>query len=194
MRMEEFDYKHLIGKSTLFYGETDTKKTYYTARFIDYLIDFQRNDPEEISILDFAPKLMLINGLKIGGKLNDYSDKTLECRTIQLEGEIIPARLKARNKKELFENICHNYKITSKALKKFSEKPTEFLLINDVSIYLHLGDKAYLLNTIKKANTFCGNSYYGSKIKIGVGALLSKKEKKRVEFLIKNLDNSILTH
>ena len=61
MRMEEFDYKHFIGKSTLFYGETDTKKTYYTARFIDYLIDFQRNDPEEISILDFAPKLMLIN-------------------------------------------------------------------------------------------------------------------------------------
>ncbi len=193
MRMDDFEYKDFIGNYTLFYGETNTKKTYYTAKFIDYLIDYQDINPKEISILDFAPELMLINGLKIGGKINDFSNKSFECREIRLRGEIIPARLKARNNKELFENICHNYKITSKALEIFNQKTTDFLIINDISIYLHLGDKSYLLNIIKKASTFCGNSYCGTTIKTGYGKLLSLKEKKRVEFLVKNLNNSILT-
>ena len=193
MRMEDFEYKHFIGKRTLFYGETDTKKTYYTAEFMDYLIDYQEIDPKEISILDFAPELMKINGLKVGGKLKDFSNKTSECRVISLDGNIIAARLKAQNKRELFENICHNYKITSKAIQKFDQSATDFLIINDLSIYLHLGNKSYLLNTIKKANTFFGNSYYGTKIKTGFGKLLSLKEKKRVDFLIKNLDYSIIT-
>jgi hypothetical protein len=194
MRIEDFEYENFIGKSTLFYGETDTRKTYYTAKFIDYLIEYQKYDPKEISILDFAPELMLINGLKIGGKINDFSNKSVNCSTIRLEGEIIPARLKAQNKRELFENICHNYKITLQALEEFNQSTTSFLIINDVSIYLHLGDKSFLLNTIKKASTFCGNSYYGDTIKSGYGKLLSLKEKKRVEFLIKNLDNPILTN
>lgn len=191
--MEDFEYKDFLGNYTLFYGETNTKKTYYTAKFIDYLIDYQNINPKEISILDFAPKLILINGLKIGGKINDFSHKSFKCRLIRLEGEIIPARIKARNKKELFESICRNYKITSKALEKFNQKSTDFLIINDVSIYLHLGDKSYLLNTIKNVDTFCGNSYYGNTIKTGYGKLLSLKEKKRIEFLVKNLNNSILT-
>jgi hypothetical protein len=189
-----FSFINWFGNHTLLYGETDTKKTYYTAQFIEYLIEVQKIDPKEITILDFAPKLMLIKGLKIGGKISDFSDKSVKCREIRLEGEIIPARLEAINKRELFENICHNYKITSKALEKFNQKSTDFLIINDVSIYLHLGDKSYLLDTIKEVNTFCGNSYYGNTIKTGCGKLLSLKEKKRVEFLIKNLDNSILTH
>ena len=193
MRIGDFEYKYFIGKHTLLYGETDTRKTYYTAKFIDYLIDNHRIDPKEITILDFAPELMKINGLKVGGKLKDFSNKTSECRIISLDGNIIAARLKAQNKRELFENICHNYKITLKAIQKFDQSATDLLIINDLSIYLHLGEKLYLLNVIKKANTFFGNSYYGTKIKTGFGKLLSLKEKKRVDFLIKNLDNSIIT-
>lgn len=194
MKIKDFEYKYFLGKHTLLYGETDTKKTFYTAKFIDFLIESQKIDPKEISILDFAPKLMKINGLKIGGKINEFSAHSSICNVIPLEREIIPARLKARNKKELYENLCHNYKITSNSLKIFNEKPTKLLIMNDVSIYLHLGDKSYLLNTINKTNTFLGNSYYGSTIKSGFGCLLSLKEQKRVEFLIKNLDNSIFTN
>jgi len=193
MRLEDFEYKYFIGKRTLLYGETDTKKTYFTAKFIDYLIDYQQIVPKEISILDFAPELIMFNGLKIGGRINEFSDHYSMCNVIPLEKEIIPPRLKARDKRELYQNICHNYKITSKALKIFNEKPTKLLIMNDISIYLHLGDKNYILNTIKKVNTFLGNSYYGSTIKTGFGCLLSLKEKKRVDFLIKNFDSSILT-
>ncbi|TFG23277.1 MAG: hypothetical protein EU533_03350 [Promethearchaeota archaeon] len=189
----KFNLENWIGIHTLIYGETYTQKTYLTAKFVDYLIEIRNIKPKEISILDFAPEMIFIDNLKIGGKIADFSDYSSKCRIIESNGEIIAPRLKACNKRELYENICHNYKITSKSLKIFNENPTKLLIMNDISIYLHLGDKNYLLNTIQKVNTFLGNSYYGSTIKTGFGCLLSLKEKKRVEFLIKNLDNSILT-
>jgi len=80
-----------------------------------------------------------------------------------------------------------------KAFKGFEVKATPVLIINDISIYLHLGDVNYLLEAINKTETFFGNSYYGYKIKKKFAKLLSKKEKKRVELIIENIDNSFFT-
>ena len=63
--------------------------------------------------------------------------------------------------------------------------------MNDISIYLHLGSKNLILNTILKTNTFFGNSYYGYSIKKDFSNLLTIKERKRVEFLTRNLKNTI---
>jgi hypothetical protein len=191
--MEKFDYKNYIGHRTLLYGEMNTGKTYITAKFIDFLLDFNLFDPKEISILDFAPKFLDVNGLKVGGKILDFSEKSIECNYLRLYGEIIPPRLNANNKQELFENICHNYKITTQMLELYKRQQTKVLIMNDISIYLHIGNKNTLLNAINSAHTFFGNSYYGIKIKKSFCALLSLKEKSRVEFLINNIPNSILT-
>ena len=51
----KIDLNRLIGHSTLLYGEAGTKKTYYTAEFIKYLIESKRFSHNEISILDFSP-------------------------------------------------------------------------------------------------------------------------------------------
>ncbi|MBY9018157.1 MAG: hypothetical protein KGD66_04920 [Candidatus Lokiarchaeota archaeon] len=189
---KEIDFKKAIGQHTLLYGEINTGKTYYTAQFIDYLLKSEYISPADISVLDFAPALN-INNIKFGGKIKDFSKMSLKCKYLPLEGEIIPPRFNARDRKELFENVCHNYKIATKSLQLFNENPTNFLIINDLSIYLHLGNKNYLLQTIINVNTFFGNSYYGTKIKSSFSKLLSLKERKRVEFLINHIQNSILT-
>ncbi|MFX0027516.1 MAG: hypothetical protein ACFE8M_14035 [Candidatus Hermodarchaeota archaeon] len=189
---DKIEFTDLIGHQTFLYGEIDTKKTYYTAKFVDFLLKINLVNPQEISILDFAPKLRYINNLKVGGQIQDYSSESLKCNYIQFEGEIIPPRLSSKNKKELFNNLCHNFKITSGLLKKFREAPTKVLIINDISIYLHLGNKANLLDIIRRAKTFFGNSYYGKSIKSKFFSLLSILEKKRVEYLIKNIENSVL--
>ncbi|MCJ7648331.1 MAG: hypothetical protein MUP85_06940 [Candidatus Lokiarchaeota archaeon] len=188
-----FNFDNCIGRQTLLYGETNTGKTYHTAKFIDFLLDSNRFDPKEISILDFAPEFLNVKGIKIGGKILDFSNKSVECNYLSLSEEIIAPRLNSNNKQELFKNICHNYKITTQMLKLYNKQQTKVLIMNDISIYLHLGDKKFLINTINNAPTFFGNSYYGIKIKKSFSTLLSLKEKKRVEFLINHIQNSILT-
>ncbi|MCK4687893.1 MAG: hypothetical protein KAT66_07170 [Candidatus Lokiarchaeota archaeon] len=187
------NFDECIGHSTLLYGETDTKKTLYTAKFVKFLLESKKINPQEISILDFAPKLAFFKDLKIGGRIQDYYNKSIKCKNFIFEGEIIPPRLKAKSKSELYKNICSNYKITSKILNNFKENPTDFLIINDISIYLHLGSKRYILETIFRVNTFFGNSYYGTSIKSKFPTLLSINEKKKVNFLIKNIKNSYFT-
>ncbi len=190
---ENIDFNAFLGHHTLLYGETNTKKTYYTAKFVKFLIESEKFDPKEISILDFAPKLMKINKLKIGGKIQDFYQDSSKCNNLFFEGDIIPPRLNASNKKELYRNACINYKKTLKLLKKFNENTTEILIINDISIYLHLGGKKYLLETIKTVNTFFGNAYYGQSISKNFATLFSLREKSSINFLIMNIKNSFLT-
>lgn len=192
--INNLDFQKFIGRHTLLYGEPNTQKTYLTAKFVEFLLKLEKVAPKEISILDFAPKLSCINKLRIGGRIRDFYKDSKKCNYIKFKGEIIPSRLKARNKNELYKNLCHNHEITSYLLQKFNDNPTSILIINDISIYLHLGDKVYILNTINRTKTFFGNSYFGYSIKKNYSKLLNIKERKRVEFLIKNIENSIKTN
>ncbi|MCK4779811.1 MAG: hypothetical protein KAT57_06475 [Candidatus Lokiarchaeota archaeon] len=186
-------YQELIGHQTFLYGETNTKKTYYTAKFIQFLIESKHIDPKEISILDFAPLQSIINNIKIGGKIKDFYKNSIKCNNFSFEGDIIPPRLKAKNIKELYDNACKNFKKTYTILNLFTENPTSILIINDVSIYFHIGNKRLLLESIKKSNTFFGNSYYGSSIKSDFTILFSRREKRIVEYLSRKIEYSYFT-
>ncbi len=190
---ENLDFNDFIGRNTILYGETNTKKTYYTAKFVQFLLQTKKFDPKEISILDFAPKLFKYYGIKIGGKIEDFYPQSIRCNNVTFVGEIIPPRLTASNKKDLYDNACKNYKKTYEILKIFSDNPTPILIINDISIYLHIGSKNFLLDTINKANTFFGNSYYGTSIKKNFAKVFSLKEKRSVEYIISKFENSYST-
>ncbi|MHA1804017.1 MAG: hypothetical protein ACTSU4_05725 [Promethearchaeota archaeon] len=184
------DFNKCIGTHTLLYGETNTFKTHYTALFIQFLLESKNINAKEITILDFAPKLKVFNNIKIGGKIEDFYEKSLSCRYVPLDHEIIPPRISAKNKVELYKNAYHNYKVTSEALKKYQESPTSFLIMNDISIYLHLGNKKYLANIITKIpDTFFGNTYYGNVIRKPFAKLFSLKERKRIEYLLQIVEN-----
>ncbi|MFX1429264.1 MAG: hypothetical protein ACFFCY_03765 [Promethearchaeota archaeon] len=188
MSQRDISFENCIGKHTLLYGETDTKKTYYTAKFVQFLINVKNFNPKEISILDFAPPKESINNVKIGGKIIDFFENSVNCNNIYFKGNIIPPRLKARNRKELYENACKNYKKTYKILKIFNDNPTEILIVNDISIYLHIGNKKLLIDSIRNSNTFFGNTYYGSSIKSDFTTHFSLRERRLVEYLTKKMD------
>ncbi|MFX1567949.1 MAG: hypothetical protein ACFFCV_06250 [Promethearchaeota archaeon] len=190
---DKFEFDDLIGHYTFLYGETNTKKTFYTAKFVQYLIESRNFDPKEISILDFAPPHSIIGGVKIGGKIKDFYQEIDNCNNLYFEGEILPPRLNARNIKELYENACKNFEKAFKILNLFNNKPTSILIINDISIYFHIGNKKLLLDSINKTNTFFGNSYYGSSIKSDFDTLFSLREKRLVEYLVKKIENSYFT-
>ena len=100
-----FNFEKCIGSHTLLYGETDTKKTFYTAKFIQFLIETKNVNSKQISILDFAPPQEWINNIKIGGRIQDFYKDSKKCNYIKFKGDIIPPRLKARNKEELYKNL-----------------------------------------------------------------------------------------
>jgi hypothetical protein len=189
----KLDYKERIGHSTLLYGETNTRKTFQTSKFVQFLLESKNVSPGEISILDFAPNLTKVRDLKIGGKIRDFYKHSDKCRNISFKGSIIPPRLNSSNKTELYRNACENYKKTSKILNSFIEKPTSILIINDISIYLHMGSLELLLRAINKSNTFFGNSYYGSSIKKDYSTLFSRKEKRQIENLMKEVEKTYFT-
>jgi hypothetical protein len=189
----KLDYKERIGHSTLLYGETNTQKTFYTAKFVQFLLESKNISPGEISILDFAPNLTKIRDLKIGGKIRDFYKHSDKCRNIAFKGAIIPPRLNSSSKTELYRNAYGNFKKTSNLLNSFIEKPTSILIINDISIYLHMGSLELLLRAINKSNTFFGNSYYGSSIKKDYSTLFSRKEKRQIDNLMKEVEKSYFT-
>ncbi|MFW9783434.1 MAG: hypothetical protein ACFFFB_14220 [Candidatus Heimdallarchaeota archaeon] len=186
----KIDFNELIGHSTLLYGDTNTSKTLCTAEFVKFLLEMCSMPPSGITILDFAPKSMNFNNLKIGGRINDFYNKSASCRNISLRGEIIPPRLSSNNKSELYQNACKNFKKTSEILNKYLEEPTSILIINDISIYLHIGGIKHLLEAINQSNTFFGNSYYGTSIKRDYSTRFSIREKRKVKSLIKKVDKS----
>jgi hypothetical protein len=190
---KKIKFKNFIGYHTLLYGETNTKKTYYTAKFVQFLIENKHINPKEITILDFAPPRKIIKNIKIGGKIIDDFENSIICNNMTFKGDIIPPRLNAKNKKELYENACKNYIKTYGILKKFNDNPTKVLIINDISIYLHIGNKKLLIGSIKKSNTFFGNSYYGSSIRSDFSTQFSLREKRLIDYLIKKMDYSYLT-
>ncbi|MHA1689146.1 MAG: hypothetical protein ACTSUN_07395 [Promethearchaeota archaeon] len=189
-KLKNLNFNNCIGTHTLLYGETNTFKTHYTAFFVQFLLENKKINAKEITILDFAPKLKTFNDIKIGGRIEDFYERSLSCRYILLENEIIPPRINAKNKVELYKNAQHNYRLTSEALKQYQESPTSFLIINDISIYLHLGNKNYLTNIITKIpDTFFGNTYYGNIITKPFAKLFSLKERKRVQYLLRKVEN-----
>jgi hypothetical protein len=193
IQKQEIRYDDLIGHSTLLYGETNTKKTIITSKFVQYLIESKKILPKDITILDFAPPISSIKDIKIGGKIKDFYDKSSICNNFYFEGEIIPPRLKARNKYELYKFACENFRKTFNILKKFNNNPTKILIINDISIYLHIGNKKLLVDSIKESETFFGNSYYGFSINNNFAAHFNLREKRLVEYLIKKMDYSYST-
>jgi len=193
MFLNKFNFNNCIGYKTLLYGEINTKKTYYTAKFIQFLVETKNFEPNNISILDFAPPLHIIKDMKVGGKVKDYYNGSIKCNNLYFKGEIIPPRLKSRNVKELYNIACDNYKKTYEILYLFKENPTPVLIINDISIYLHIGNRKLLLDSIRKVNTFFGNSYYGSSMKSDFTKFFNLREKRLVENLIKKIEFSYFT-
>jgi len=190
----KLDFDRLLGIKVLLYGETNTYKTFCSAKYVQYLMEDRKIDPNHISIIEFAPKLQTIDDLKIGGKVKDYFKESKLCKYLETDEEIIPPRLHAKNRKELYSNVCHNYRQTRLVLQEFNEKPTPYLIINDISIYLHLGDKRDLIKAIENANNVIGNAYYGKNIsqKAKFARIFSLKEQIKIKNLRKYFDKTIL--
>ena len=181
--MTECSYKELQGKRTIITGDIGSGKTVLTRKLLMEAIEMGEN----VTVVDFAPDVTIVDGVKIGGYLVQYEQG---CRVLK-SGSIATPRLSAKDSYELLRLAGHNAEITETLLTEFTRNPTPVLFINDTSIHLQSGDIQPILLAIKEAETVVLNGYVGEYLKEDHDTGLSERERSLMKKLAQSMDQEI---
>lgn len=174
----------ILGKKVLILGEAGSGKTRLAAKLFQELA--MLISPEEITVVDLAPRK--VGG--IGGKLTDYVEISSGVRYLSPKNVYTP-----RFAGQSFEQVLHyaqlNRENMEPLLNTFIQNPTKVLIINDVTLYLHLGKLETVLSCVSLAKTFLATAYYGSKLANDLGTGISAKERQLINRLARLLDLTV---
>lgn len=188
--MVKFKYKaklkgrDVLNKKVLILGEVGSGKTKLAARIIQELM--QLVSSKEITVIDLAPERKGI----IGGKLTDYADLVGKVKYLSPEKVYTP-RLSGSSREEVLRYAELNKESMEPLLKEFIANPTEVLIVNDVTLYLHLGKLETVLKCASLAKTFLATAYYGSRLAEDFGTGISCKEQQLTNKLATFMDLTI---
>lgn len=174
----------ILGKKVLILGEAGSGKTRLAAKLFQELA--MLIGPEEITVIDLAPRK--VGG--IGGKLTDYVEISSDVRYLSPKNVYTP-RLAGRSFEQVLHYAQSNRENMEPLLNKFIQNPTRVLIINDVTLYLHLGKLETVLGCVRLANTFLATAYYGSKLANDLGTDISTKERQLIDKLARFLDLTV---
>lgn len=188
-------FSQLLGKSTLILGESNVGKTEITSKFLSYLC--HQPDLSKIIVFDMGPERFESSTHSIGGKLADYNRKYKQNETVQeFSYPIIPPRSSSKNQSEVLDKCFKNYAMikedfakTIQSLMKLQDKSA--LIVNDFSIFLHLGSPIQFMKLLKSSQTIFVNAYFGQNLADDFGANISWREKIMVRNLFRHFDYSV---
>lgn len=186
--LKRYSLKRLLGKKTLIIGDVGSGKTLLTANLLEQAID--TGYCHQITVIDMAPPAMQFRGMRVGGTLTDVTKAISKVRYV-VSGEIKAPRIMAKSAGELKKFVEFNKKTIDRMLTGFMLKPTSFLFVNDVSIYLQAGDAEKIIEAMYKSETFIANGYFGKKLGEDLGAGISKRERMLMSCLMKEMDEVI---
>jgi len=169
--------QEIVGKKVIIIGEVGSGKTRLTAELLEEMT--KRFDPQDITVIEMAPS----NIPKIGGTLSEYTSVVTKVKYLYPQGIRAP-RLEGASKEEVLSLAHANRWAIEPFIDKFILKPSSFLVMNDLSIYLQAGKISKIMTCMKKAGTFVSNAYYGSRLSNDKGSGISLKERKLVDVLI----------
>jgi DNA replication protein DnaC len=176
----KLNINNILRKRTLIVGDIGSGKTKLTAQIVKNLID--KGFSSEITVIDMAPQRKGI----IGGKISEYIDiKTI--RYLNAENVQGP-RITAKTTEELFTIAENNKRIIEPLLNHYLNNPTEILVINDLTLYLHKGSPIKIIQCITKSKTFVGNAYQGTKLSRNDSKEFDKIESDKLLEIIKIID------
>ncbi len=182
--MDNFSFKELVGFKVLILGESGSGKTVVLAKLLEEAVSLEFAN--SITLIDLAPAR---HG-NVGGKLTDYTRVAAKIRYLT-DHDITPPRVIGKSRAEVLRLANHNLKIGNMMLNDYENSPTETLMINDLTIYLHSGELDDVLHCIEMASTFIATAYSGSRLSDDKGSGLTGRERRLVEELAKTMDRVI---
>jgi hypothetical protein len=174
----------ILDKKVLILGEAGSGKTKLAARLFHELA--MLIDPEKITVVDLAPQRMG----EIGGKLTDYVEVGSRVRYLSPKNVYTP-RLSATSPEQVLHYAELNRESMEPLLDTFIHNPTKVLMINDVTLYLHLGELETVLDCVRLASTFLATAYYGSKLANDSGTGISTRERQLTDKLATFMDLTV---
>lgn len=176
--------RDVLGKKTLIIGEAGSGKTKLLAELLRELIALI--PPEKITVIDLAPE----KADGVGGKLTDYVDLIDKVKYFSPEKVYTP-RLTGTSPEEVLRYAELNREIMAPLLNRFIQHPTENLVVNDVTLYLHSGELETVLKCAKLAKTFVATAYYGIKLSDDLGTGISARERQLTDRLATFMDSTV---
>ena len=174
------DFSRLLGKRALIVGEIASGKTRLLSKFLDYLVE--RGYGFQITLIEMAPGF---GG--IGRLTEEYTGNVKKVNYLKPE-KIYPPRTLGKTREEVLRYTEHNYRALKPLLQAFIDNPTEILLVNDLTIYLHAGEVEDVLRAVERCETFAATAYEGVRLQDDKGSGITFRERKAVSKLRKNMD------
>ena len=174
-----------IQKMTIILGDFSTGKTTTTALLI---IDaLKSNSPNNITIIELAPRKTIYKEKTIGGRISDIIKLPPRIRLLHPK-KIHSPRYSAKDKDELLNLVEENKISIDIILNHYMDNPTPILFINDLSIYLQSGKWETIFNVMQKAKVSLANAYYGRSLENDLKTGISKIERKTLEIMSSKAD------
>jgi hypothetical protein len=144
--------------------------------------------PDEVTVIDMAPRTVTVHGLTVGGVLVNPGE--LDVRYLRSEPIMTP-RLSARTGHELVALAEHNRRAIQGLLDAFRADPSKVLFVNDVSMYLQRGELEHLWTLFALADTVIANGYSGKRLIDDLGTGISQRERSLMDELARRMDRVI---
>ncbi len=174
----------LLGWRTLILGETGSGKSVLLFRILSSLA--KSCDTKEITLIDMAPS----RSWGVGGKLSEIG-RIPEGVRYHTSWDVTPPRLVGRTAEEVLSLALKNRALLEPLVLNYLAEPTPVLMINDASIYAHVGDPGPLLKALGLAKTWIVTAYSGERLAEDKGASVTLAEKRFVNSLIEAADRII---
>jgi len=180
--INDVEISKLLGKKTLIIGEAGTGKTRLLISILKKLIADGLSS--KVTVIDMAPPRML----DIGGRIIDHDPALCSRIRYLYSNDVRPARLLGKSAEEVVEIAANNAEIIAKLIDEYISNPTEILVINDLTIYVHAGDEEKLSRVIRDSVTFVGTAYEGYRLSEDKGTGITIREKQYLEELLNTVD------
>jgi len=178
------DVEDVLYRRTLIVGDVGSGKTRLTARVLEKLVE--KGFSDKITVIDMAP-----SARNVGARLSAYTRAVEKVRYLFSEN-IRGPRLEGRDCREVLTIAESNRRIAEEYFEAFLQHPTEILIVNDITIYLHAGEVEKVFEVMEAARTFLANAYYGRTLSEDKGSGLSVREALLVKTLSGKCDRVVV--
>jgi hypothetical protein len=176
-------FLEFLNKKSLILGDVKSGKTKFTAELLKEAMELGYSS--KIMVIDLAPKIEILDKV-MGLPLTDYVN--IDSTIIYLRPKVKAPRIEGKNKEEILKIAAENAVIIEGTFNKFLESNREILFINDVTLYLHMGNLSKLFSVLSKTSTAILNGYYGKFFNNDFGSGISLREKNLMKELAKSMD------